>query len=480
MKVSRIIYCMALLAGGAVWSDPVPGRYWPAFPAPTAVVTSVSHNTISYAEGMALATLSGLVAHHTRAEGSGELVWIGLSDAPSYDEWFARWARYQGVPVDDGRYGVWTLIERYRAQGIVKGYILFRRDPATRGLYEGVPADASANVATALCAVLGGVAIEESLESQAKALGLPCLLDARGKDEAWVWAEYSGRFSHDLMALQDPISFVVRDAAVAMNAMVVSGVGPLYETVLGALRPCSPVIGWGIGQEDAITGPSSRYGAFQTATNWCVDLPLLSSGKTGLDYPVKRFPEPEPEARRDDPDTRYVSFIMTDGDNVQWLMLNFCKGGEAQQYWACPDRGKTALGWTVPAMDLLQLCPYTLDYLSETATKNDDFVLLSGGYYYPDWFGDARPEQGLLAQHARRIGTYMRHCGLSNLLVNVQDWDSDAAMKAYATYAQEIAGLDGLFVIQYAPYAAGRGAIRWMPAPDGREVPVMTPRHAIW
>ena len=85
---------------------------------------------------------------------------------------------------------------------------------------------------------------------------------------------------------------------------------------------------------------------------------MLSSGATGLDYPFKPFAPPaDASAAPAAADTRYVAFVMSDGDNVQWLMLNFCKGQDAKQYWACPDRGRMPFGWTLPAMDLLQLCP---------------------------------------------------------------------------------------------------------------------------
>lgn len=470
-------FSMLALATAAFAAD-LPDRYWPEFPAPTKVLVSESHNRVSFAEGMLLNTVSGLVSRHARTQGSGEMVWIGLSDAPSYDEWRRRWIAHHGLEFEPGEHGVWDLVDRYRDRGIIKGYLLFRQDRTERRLYAGTSTDSSANVATALCAVLGGVAVEESIEAEAQAHGLECLLDVRGKDEAWLWAEYGPRFPRTCLALQDPKSFVMRDAIVAAGAMVVSGTGPLYEGLLAALEPASPVFGWGIGLEDAITGPSSRYAAFQTATNWCVNLPLLSAGRTGLDYPFEPLPQPESDLE-DGPNARYVAFVMTDGDNVQWLMLNFCKGLEARQFWACPDRGQIPFGWTIPPMHLLQMCPYTLDYLRETATARDDFIMLGGGYYYPDWFGAARPEQGLLALHARRMAKYLGHAGVSKLLVNVQDWDCDAAMEAYQTYAREIPTLEGIFAIQYAPYAAGRGRIRWVRG-GARPVPVVTPRHAIW
>jgi hypothetical protein len=171
---------------------------------------------------------------------------------------------------------------------------------------------------------------------------------------------------------------------------------------------------------------------------------------------------------------------MTDGDNVQWLMLNFCKGHEAQQYWANPARGKIPFGWTTCAADLLQLCPYTLDYLRDTATPNDDFLLYGGGYYYPDWFGKDRGIPDLLAQHARRLGKYMDKCGVHSFAINAQKWDGPEAMAAYETYAREMPTLKAIFTVQYAPYTAGGGAIKWIPRQDGKRVPVISARNAIW
>jgi hypothetical protein len=161
-------------------------------------------------------------------------------------------------------------------------------------------------------------------------------------------------------------------------------------------------------------------------------------------------------------------------------MLNFTAGREAQQYWASPARGKIAMGWTVCAADLLQLCPYTLDYLRDTATPNDDFLLFGGGYYYPDWFGKDRNQPNLLAQHARRLGKYMDKCGIRLFAINSQDWDGPEAMAAYETDVREMPGLNAIFSIQYAPYTAGGGAIKWIAREGGKRVPVISARNAIW
>ncbi|HOT52122.1 MAG TPA: GxGYxYP family putative glycoside hydrolase, partial [Candidatus Hydrogenedentes bacterium] len=182
----------------------LPARYWPAFPLPDRVVLGESHNGVNEAVRVVLNTVSGLVAHDTRCNHSGEMVWIGLTNSPSYDTWLAAYLARTGVPCEKRVLSTWDLVDRYREQGIVKGYILYRREPGDRPLYEGTPSDTSVNVATSLCAVWGGVAVEESIEADAKAHGLPLLLDARGKDEAWLFETYSGRLSRSVLGRQDP------------------------------------------------------------------------------------------------------------------------------------------------------------------------------------------------------------------------------------------------------------------------------------
>jgi hypothetical protein len=471
---------MVLAPAVSFAAEPLPDRWWPEFPLPSKVLVSEPLNGLGVDGQMTLQTLCGLTAYTVRRQGGGEMLWSGTSDIPSYEEWLDRYAAHTNVPVDRTPRKLWDCVDRYRDSGVLKGYILYHADTAKRTLYEGKPEDWSANAATALCAPLGGVIVEERLEETAKAHGLKLLADLRGRDEAWLWKEYGDKLSHAVLGRQDPRNAVMRDAIVAMGTAMVSAPGKLYGDALRAMQPGAPILGWGLGMEDEQTGPSSRWGLIQTATNWCVNLAPCASGKTGLDYPFKKFAQADTSQDRDGSDTRYVSFVMSDGDNVQWLMMNFCLGREAQQYWASPERGKIALGWTICAADLLQLCPYTLDHLRDTATHNDDFLLFGGGYYYPDWFGKDRGMPDLLAQHARRLGKYMDKCGIHSFAINAQDWDGTEAMAAYETYVREMPATNAIFAIQYAPYTAGGGAIKWIPRQDGRRVPVISARNAIW
>jgi hypothetical protein len=85
-----------------------------------------------------------------------------------------------------------------------------------------------------------------------------------------------------------------------------------------------------------------------------------------------------------------------------------------------------------------------------------------------------------MAAHAARIGRYMAAGGVRSLMVNAQDWDSPEALRAYRCYARHIPGLLGVLAVQYYPYTGGGGEVRWVRDGQGREVPVVSARFALW
>ena len=65
-----------------------------------------------------------------------------------------------------------------------------------------------------------------------------------------------------------------------------------------------------------------------------------------------------------------VTFLMTDGDNIQWLLSGFASG---PAWFGSPDRGKVAMGWTIsPA--LAELAPNVMGYIYDHAHAGADQV----------------------------------------------------------------------------------------------------------
>jgi hypothetical protein len=65
-----------------------------------------------------------------------------------------------------------------------------------------------------------------------------------------------------------------------------------------------------------------------------------------------------------------VAFLMTDGDNIQWLMNSFTT---SKNWWGSKSRGKIPLGWTI-SPGLNELGKPVIEYLKKTSTSNDDFI----------------------------------------------------------------------------------------------------------
>jgi hypothetical protein len=81
-------------------------------------------------------------------------------------------------------------------------------------------------------------------------------------------------------------------------------------------------------------------------------------------------PQNEPKA--------YVSFTMSEGDNIQYIQHRMV------QLWHDPARGSIPLGWTISPV-LMQAIPSMAAYYQRTATTNDEFLAgpSGAGYMYP-------------------------------------------------------------------------------------------------
>ncbi len=142
--------------------------------------------------------------------------------------------------------------------------------------------------------------------------------------------------------------------------------------ILKWLEPLSVILGWNGGDEFKTTELSSAWGQIQTATDWCLNLPVLMAGTINANLA---------EAKNLDPrtinwqDTRSaVSFVSTDGDNVQWFEGSFFRGSESASYWGSPERGRIPFGWSCCFSQLAQLCPEAIDYATSTQLPNDEFI----------------------------------------------------------------------------------------------------------
>jgi hypothetical protein len=454
-------------------------RWWPTQVLPKAIVRSGNQQEFPEPHAalqMMVQSIAGLAAKAVNEKHGDEMVWVdnGKGDL---EEWYSRFLSEHPKLEKRGTLAPWQLVDRYAERGIINGYILYRLDKSKGESNTYRPGmDCSVNVATSLSGLLNGIIVDESLETEAKAHGLKLLIDVRGKTQAWCFQTYKDRFNRRMLCTQDPTKPHVRDLAIAQKAFTVFGNDGPLSTVMEWLEPLSPILGWNGGDEFETTDLSTSYGHIQTATDWCLNLPVLMAGSEHLVLPKAQGLNPADINWKDRRSA--VSFIATDGDNVQWFEGNFFGH---KSYWANPDRGSIPFGWSCCFAQLAQLYPQAIEYALETRSKNDSFIEWGGGYYYPDHFGSARTNRwDLLAAQARRTWGLMKETSTRIIGFNFTKYDSAEARRAYEVIASQTDGLLAILVFQYAPYEAGAGKTFWVKDRNGIELPVITARYSIW
>lgn len=462
--------------GNSTWTlSASDDRWWPVQSVPKALIRTRENS--DPAVKMLVQSIAGLAAKTVNRGHGEEMVWV-FNDNVDLERWYQAFLKAHPAIEERGTMTPWELVSRFKRHGVIKGYILYSTDGSdgeTSDHRKGM--DQSVNVATSLAGILDAVIVSQELEAEATAAGLTKLLDARDKTPQWCFEKYQDQFYRRMLCTQDPRISNVRDLAIAHQTLVLFGSDEPMEAALLWLEPLSPILGWNGGDEFKTTRLSSIYGHFQTATDWCMNLPILMAGSEHHPIAIKKTFDHQNINWNDHRSS--ISFIITDGDNVQWLQSSFFHGNNS--YWNNPQRGKIPFGWSCCFAHLAQLCPVAMEYAWNTQTRNDHFIEWGGGYYYPDLFGVARSNADeLLARQAQRTWKFMRQTGTRILAYNVAHASTENAQKAYATIAQQTDDLTAILVFQYSPYEAGAGKTYWVKDQRGIEIPVITARYSIW
>ena len=267
------------------------------------------------------------------------------------------------------------------------------------------------------------------------------------------------------------------------------------ETCAAQLRSNQPLVsgfamGWG--PEATLIAACSRAGVGLHASDWALNLSALNAGALGGARQPRSMSEVEaavartvrPGAEAEEEDVHYVAFLMTDGDNVQWLLNDFCS--ERRGWFGSAARraegGEAVpIGWTIPAA-LSELAPCVVEYLHRTALPGgaDSFVAGPSGRAYV--FPDLMP-RGALEAFVVESAVAMARCGVAvaTLIFSPEcggRWGpgSDALRCVEVYLAQD--GIDAVIAFTW-----GGGYAQWS---DGGGVSIVAgkvvvrPRLSLW
>lgn len=404
---------MAGSSAAVWWPD---GQALPRFAAPTGLDV-VELSEASAPQVLLATTLQGLVNR------SRPRIWVVREADEGSRTWLDTVVDALGIgthPVS----GVEALVARYREE--IRGAVI--ADPA-------VPA--TRNVATTMAGLADAVVCEPDL---AERLGLPIVADLRGRfgdaRAAYRWA-LDRLWPHTthrmLVGLAPDIAGFPRDYAVANRAFVVWADPDdrrdraLLVRLLADLPDNAPYVGWwpsAVHGESSGTELASRHAVYVVPADFALNLTVLGGTHGTTRTVAGRPPEPALE------DRTYVTFTLTDGDNLQYCQHRM------RQLWDTAERGLVPLNWTVSPL-LRDAAPAILEHYRQTATRND--VLVTGpsgaGYAYPT----AWPRRSLPA-FTEQTGRYARHLGppVVNVLNRVAGRDRDLGTGEVAAYARDV------------------------------------------
>lgn len=325
---------------------------------------------------------------------------------------------------------IWELWERFR--GEIKGGILYRA---------GTP---SLNVAASLCAPFQAVAVEESLRERAEKAGLSIIKEVRDQDDRKTFAQYRNKFARGILveqALDKPGH--LRDFGVSRRAFTfAAGKDAAFRTeTVRAMGPNALVYGWGPDEYEWVQD-LSRANASGIAADWSLNLSALQH------LPAGKLRRPRRPLPPDEPNVHYVAFVLSDGDNIQWLGGGF--PGDSK-FWASPLRGTFPMTWEIAPI-LAEVAPRTLRYLYKTAKPTDGFVTGAGlpGYTFPH----LQPDPAALA---KQTAPFLRRADVNIASVlNANDGDLKDTIPLL-----ELPETEAVIYKDYSPYNRRKGEILW-------------------
>jgi hypothetical protein len=266
------------------------------------------------------------------------------------------------------------------------------------------------------------------------------LLDLRGQFTSklqvyqTIYNTYWPTIDHRLLIGLNPNDHkaALREYATALGAAViwldpdVAAESALLNSFLASMPAGSNYMGWWP-EEGAGVQRASQYGITTIASDWCSNLTMHSG--TSRTVTVKPMP-PKPVLQN----KLYVAFILSDGDNLQYIEHLMRK------LWNNPDRGSVPIGWTLsPAM--LDAMPGALNFFWQTATDNDNLISGPSGYGYT--YPNSWPNQHLLNQFVAKTEDYNRRAGFRVITIwnTINGGINQNVGQSFANFAPSLLGL---------------------------------------
>lgn len=409
----------------------------------------IDESNMTNAERTMIATLQGLIANKSDTQ-----IYILTSSEPDYKMWLDNLKDDYKINykiVNDP----WKLIDNFKSY--VNGYVL----------YSSVKPP-SINNACTFASLKGSIAIDESIEHILNNHGITNLIqDCRDSDKYWAYNTlWNSGLNHSTVIDLPPDKFTpLRDYAILSKSLIFYEDNvddyDLREKIYSSMDDNGRILGWGPDEHGNVS-LASKYGIDMIAADWSYNLSVLSS------FPSKPQNQKVTKGIKGEDGFHYVTFIMSDGDNQQWLLgSNYTN----KNWFGSPYRGKFNLGWSL-SPSLYYLAPTVFNKYYENASSSkysDAFVVApsGNGYIYPSKFPANK-----LSNYTSMLNEYMKKVDQHYVLI----LDDEAFYKKdlWDKYTCN-SNIDGLLYLNYDKNNSYEGKIIW-----SNNKPVVSCRDLLW
>lgn len=322
--------------------------------------------------------------------------------------------------------------------------------------------DHSANAAISLSGISDAIVVTPQYEPLMNQMGIPLLYDIRNRNEEWVFENFAESFNKNVIVYQkEEKDLYLGDYSVFAGAFHFFDEidSNLASQAFSRMNDNGVLFGWGNGEHPTVAKASS-HSIHVYPADWALNLSTLSN------FNSNELRQQTHTNATEMPDSVHtVCFVMTDGDNLQWLLGGFAT---SQNWYGSDKRGKVNLGWTIsPALS--ELAPTVMNYFYQNAadlSSGRDYFIAgpSGlGYIYPDQFPAVEKAAVLLNRFMDKAD------------LNIVNIIGDNSSEQYLGPYLEQSNIDALFYYEYSNYSGLAGDIRWI-----SDKPVIGGRYNLW
>lgn len=340
-------------------------------------------------------------------------------------------------------------IDRYKEK--LSGYVLYN--------------NTTINEATSVAGATGAVMVHESLlpsiSTALSTASLSQVADVRTHDSVWVYANYGSLLNKNMIFRQMPsFNQQLRSLAVLNAGFVFDNTGATRDTFLAGQNDNTRVFGWGYGgneteffgsasQNNLMGVPADHLSGSAASAKWQVNVPAQPA-HTPTNTPTIA-------------NKHYVAFVMSDGDNVQWLTNDFARD---TRWFGSPYRGDFDFTFDM-SPSLLDVNPVALKYFYDEAAAdaNKTFFVTAGGW------GLNYPSQ-TLDINGFMNATVSSMQAVDQNIISVLDDSPNLAKLQQMVERPEVLGL---MLKTGDAYAGQHGAINWR---DGK--PIASVKYTLW